>query len=143
MGAAGDLGPHQGRLGAEAVGIYPLQVVPALVVIAVACGEVEVGGVHPVFLHGGDDLGLVELRHLVNVPELVCQPLQHLLAEAQHLIADTQPVINGIGIRHFSSFLPISSKICRATRSSTSGLDSTRPLSPLPSTSTVSPGRMS
>ena len=142
MGAAGGLGPHQSRLRAEAVGIHPLQIVPPLVVVAVARGQVEVGGVHPVFLHGSDNLGLIELRHLVNVPELVRQPRQHLLAETQHLVADAQLVIDGIGIRHFSSFLPISSKICCATRSSTSGLDSTSPLSPLPSTSTVSPGRM-
>ena len=66
MGAAGDLGPHQGCLRVEDVGVDPLQVVPALVVVAVAGGGGEVGGVHPIFLHGGHHLGLVVLGHLVD-----------------------------------------------------------------------------
>ena len=66
VGAAGDLGPHQRGLGVEHVGVDPLQIVPPLVVVAVAGGGGEVGGVDPVFLHGGDDLGLVELRILID-----------------------------------------------------------------------------
>ena len=59
MGAAGDLGPHQGGLGVKNVGVDPLQPLPAVVVVAVARGGGEVVGPHPVFLHGGEDLGLV------------------------------------------------------------------------------------
>ena len=66
MGAAGDLGPHQGCLCMEHVGIDPLQIIPALVIVAVAGGGGEVGGVHPVFLHGHQHLCLIVLRGLVN-----------------------------------------------------------------------------
>ena len=86
MGAAGDLGSHQRRLGVEHGGVDILQVVAALVIVAVARGEIEVPRRQIVLLHGGNDLGLVMLGDGVNAAELPAQLLQHLLAERKHLI---------------------------------------------------------
>ena len=90
VGAAGDLGTHQRRLGAEAVGVDPLQIVAALVVVAVAGGEIEVIGGQPVFLHGGDDLHLVGLGNGVDLGEALRQTGENLLAEGEHGIADAE-----------------------------------------------------
>ncbi len=79
MGAAGDLGADQGRLGVEDIGVDLLQALPALIVVAVAGGGGKVVGPDAAALHGGEDLGLVVLRPAVNGPEAVLQPLQHLL----------------------------------------------------------------
>lgn len=66
MGAAGDLRAHQGGLRVEYIRVDPLQIGPALIIIAVASGSGKVSGVYPIFLHGSDDLALVEFCHLVN-----------------------------------------------------------------------------
>ena len=101
MGAAGDLGTHQGGLRMEDVGIDPLQVVPALVVIAVASGGGEVGGVHPVFLHGADDLALVVLRHGVDGVEPLAQVPQHGFPVFVYSPADAQLLIHFLVIQTF------------------------------------------
>ena len=79
VGAAGDLGPYQCGFRVEHVGIDPFQIVPALVVVAVAGGGGKVGGVYPVFLHGRNNLGLIVLCGLVDgvkpVPQLRDDPL--------------------------------------------------------------------
>ena len=93
MGAAGDLGAHQRRLGAEAVGVDPLQIVAALVVVAVAGGEIEVIGGQPVLLHGGDDLHLVGLGNGVDLGKALRQTGENLLAEGEHGIADAESFI--------------------------------------------------
>ena len=79
MGAAGDLGADQRRLGVEDVRIDLLQAFPAVVVVAVAGGGGEVLGADAVFLHGQEDLGLVDLRPLVDGLEAVRQTGQDLL----------------------------------------------------------------
>ena len=66
MGAAGDLGPDQRRLRVEHVGIDTLQIVPALVIVAVAGRGGEVCRVHAVFLHRADDFCLIELSDLFD-----------------------------------------------------------------------------
>ncbi len=50
----------------EDVRVDPLQIVAALVVVAVAGGGGEMGGVNPVFLHSGQNFALVVLRCPVN-----------------------------------------------------------------------------
>ena len=80
MGAAGDLGAHQRGLGVEYVGIDPLQIVPAEIVIAVASGCGEAGGGDPVLLHRPQHLCLIMLRDLVDGGEAVFQLLQRPLA---------------------------------------------------------------
>ena len=90
MGAAGDLGPDQRRLRVEGVGVDPFQIVPAHVVIAVAGGGGKAGGPHPVFLHGGQDLGLVVLGDGVGLPEAVLQGLQDPLAAVADLCGNAQ-----------------------------------------------------
>ena len=80
VGAAGDLGAHQRGLGVEHVGIDPLQIVPAEIVIAVASGCGEAGGGDPVLLHGPQHLCLIMLRDLVDGGEAVFQLLQRPLA---------------------------------------------------------------
>ena len=90
VGAAGDLGAHQRRFGAEAVGVDALQIVAALVVVAVAGGEVEVIGGQPVLLHGGDDLQLIGLGNGVDGREAVFQAGENALAEGEHGVADAE-----------------------------------------------------
>ena len=80
VGAAGDLRAHQRGLGVEHVGVDPLQIVPAEIVIAVAGGSGEAGGGDPVFLHRPQHLGLIVFRNLVNGGEAVFQLLQRPLA---------------------------------------------------------------
>ena len=105
MGAAGDLGPHQGGLGVEHVGVDPLQVVPALVVIAVAGGGGEVGGVDPVFLHGCQDLALVILRCLVDGVKPLPQVPQHRFTIFIDSPADAQLFIHLLNFHGFHPFL--------------------------------------
>ena len=90
MSAAGDLRAHQGGLRAEAVGVDTLQRVTALVVVAVAGGEVEVVGGQIVLLHGGDDLQLVGLGDTIDGREAALQTGQDALGEVQHGTADAQ-----------------------------------------------------
>ena len=77
-------------------GVDPFQVVPALVVIAIAGGGGEVGGVDPVLLHGAEDLGLVVLGGAVDVREAVPEALQRRLPVSEDLGADAQGLINGL-----------------------------------------------
>ena len=96
VGAAGDLGTHQRRLGVEHGGVDILQVVPSLVIVAVARGEIEVPRRQIVLLHGGNDLGLVMLGDSVNAAELPAQVLQHLLAERKHLIRNAHLGVHAV-----------------------------------------------
>ena len=77
-------------------GVDPFQVVPALVVIAIAGGGGEVGGVDPVLLHGAEDLGLVVLGGAVNVREAVPEALQRRLPIAVNSGADPQGLVDGL-----------------------------------------------
>ena len=104
MGAAGDLGPDQGGLAVKHAGVDPLQAVPSVVVVAVAGGGGKVIGADAVFLHGGQDLGLVILRHLVDGPEPVCQSRQHRLASVVHRPADAQALVYGKQIHNNTLF---------------------------------------
>ena len=72
------------------IGVDPLQIVAALVVVTVAGGGSKVGGVHPVFLHGVKDLGLVVLRHLIDTLKALFQTRQNLLTKFIHSRADAK-----------------------------------------------------
>ena len=111
MGAAGDLGPHQRRLGAEDAGINTLQIVPAVVVVAVAGGGVEVHGGQPVFLHGLYHLGLIVLRHGVDVGELGHDLRQHRRAEIQHPLGNAHLGVQFIGGHILSPYWRFSGKV--------------------------------
>ena len=91
MGAAGDLRPDQGRFRMKYIGVHPLQVVPAQVIVAVAGSGREAGRTDPVFLHGVDHLRLVVFRYLVNGGKTILQAFQHLFA----------PGVHGRGDAHF------------------------------------------
>ena len=80
----------------EHVRVDLLQPVPAVVVVPVAGGGGEVVGPHPVPLHGGEDLGLVDLRRPVNLLESVCQPGKDGLPPVKDLTAHAQLLIYGI-----------------------------------------------
>ncbi|CAN4044771.1 Peptidase propeptide and YPEB domain, partial [Dysosmobacter welbionis] len=95
MGAAGDLGTDQSRLRVEHIGVHSLQVVPAVIVVAVAGGGGKVGGVYPVFLHGGQDLALVVLCRLINDVEPGPQVPEHRLAVFIDRPADAELFIHG------------------------------------------------
>ena len=97
MGAAGDLGPDQRRLRVEHVGIDALQIVPALVVVAVAGGEVKVGGIETILVHGGENFGLIILGNVVHTGHFLVQSVQYSLSKIQHLRTDAQLLIHFIG----------------------------------------------
>ena len=78
----------------EDVGVDPLQIIPTLVVVAVASGGGEVGGVDPVFLHGGQNLALVVLRGPINAIEPGAKGVQHGFTVFVYLPADTQLLID-------------------------------------------------
>ena len=80
----------------EHIGVDPLQVVPALVVVAVASGGGKVGGVDPVFLHGVEDLGLVVFGGAVNIRKAVPEALQRRLSVGKDPRADPQGLVNGL-----------------------------------------------
>ena len=103
MGAAGDLGPHQGGLGPEDGGVDLLQPLPAHVVVAVAGGGGKAGRVHAVFPHGKDDLALVQLGHLVDLLKARLQRRQGLLPEGVHLGGDAVFLIDFNQIHGISS----------------------------------------
>ena len=111
MGAAGDLRAHQGGLRVKDVRVDSLQVIPALVVVAVAGGGGKVGGVDPVFLHGGQNLALVILRGPVNRVKPGTQGGQYRLAVFIYLPADAQMRVNLF--HHSHSFCWFSSKYSR------------------------------
>ena len=73
--------------------VDPLQIVAALVVVAVAGGEVEVVGGQPVLLHGSDDLQLVGLGNGVDLGEAVLQAGENALAEGEHGVADAESFV--------------------------------------------------
>ena len=79
MGAAGDLGPDQGRFRVKYIGVDLFQRIPSQIVIAVAGGGGEAGGGNPVALHGGEHLGLVVFGDGVNGGKTVPEGLQSLL----------------------------------------------------------------
>ena len=69
------------------MGIDPLKPLAAHVVIAIARGGGKAGRVHPVFLHGADDLALVELGHGVELRKAGGHGFEHRLAECIDLAA--------------------------------------------------------
>ena len=104
MGAAGDLGPHEGRLRVEDLGVDLLQALPAVVVVAVARGGGEV--VRPQFrlLHRKEDLQLVGLRHLVDGLEAVLQSGQDRLSTGKKGLAEPQTLVLLDKFHEFPSF---------------------------------------
>ena len=107
MGTAGDLGPHQGCLRVEAIGIDPLQIIPPLIVIAVTGGGGKMGSVDAVFLHSGKHLALVVLRHCVDLPESLRKTTESRLAKFINGLGDPQLPI------HFVHHDSLSSVFCR------------------------------
>ena len=97
MSAAGDLGPDQRRLCVKHIGIDALQIVPALVVVAVAGGEVKVGGIETILVHGGENFGLIILGNVVHTGHFFVQSVQYSLSKIQHLRTDAQLLIHFIG----------------------------------------------
>ena len=104
MGAAGDLRSDQSGLSVEHVGVDPLQIVPALVVVAVAGGGGEMGGVDPVFLHGGQHLALVVLCRLVDGVKSGAQVPQNGLAVFIDSPADAQLFVHRFNFHDKTSF---------------------------------------
>ena len=97
MSTAGDLGPYQSRLCAEDMSIDALQIVPPVIIVAVAGGGIEMHGSQAVGLHGLDHLGLIVLRHGINVGELGFDLLQNCCTEVQHLLGNTHLGVQFIG----------------------------------------------
>ena len=139
VGAAGDLRPHQRSLRVEHICIDPFQIVPALVIVAVAGGGGKVGGIYPILLHGGQDLGLIVFRRLVDgvkpVPQLRNDPLSVFIDSC----ADAQLFVHGFHFHVLCSSFP---KISSARSFRISGRVTTSPLASLPRISRVSPGEM-
>ena len=139
VGAAGNLRPHQRSLRVEHICIDPFQIVPALVIVAVAGGGGEVGGIYPIPLHGGQDLGLIVFRRLVDgvkpVPQLRNDPLSVFIDSR----ADAQLFVHGFHFHVLCSSFP---KISSARSFRISGRVTTSPLASLPRISRVSPGEM-
>ena len=108
MGAAGDLGTDKGGFGVEHIGVDPLQVVAALVVVAVAGGGGEVGGVDLISLHGGQNLALVVLRRLVNLIKAGTQAFQNRFPVFIHSPADAKLFVHLLNFHDFHPFLRIS-----------------------------------
>ena len=74
MGAAGDVGAHQGSFCAEGVCVDLFQLVTAFVVVAVSGGGGKAGGADPVFPECGQYLCLVVFRYLVDFVKTLPQP---------------------------------------------------------------------
>ena len=94
MGTAGNLRPHQRRLGMKHIGIDLFQPVSALVVVAVACGGGKAGCADLVLLHGVQHLALIDLRAPVNFPEARLQPVQHGLPQIADLLRDSKGAVH-------------------------------------------------
>ena len=97
MSTAGDLGPHQRCLRAKDMGIDALQIVPSVIIVAVAGGGIEMHGGQAVGLHGLDHLGLIVLRHGVDVGELRNDLLQNLCAEVQYFLGNAHLGVQFVG----------------------------------------------
>ena len=97
MGAAGDLRSHQRCLRAKDMGIDAFQIVPSVIIVAVAGGGIEMHGSQAVGLHGLDHLGLIVLRHGINVGELRNDLLQNLCTEVQHLLGNAHLGVQFVG----------------------------------------------
>ena len=70
MGSVDELNPDQGVFGAEDIGVDLIQLVPALVVIAVTGGAGKVTLSHPVLLKRGKHLTGILLCDSVNAVKL-------------------------------------------------------------------------
>ncbi len=88
MGAVDELDAHQSSLRTKEVSINFVQLVPAQIVVAVAGGGGEVLGADAVFLHSQEDLGLVDLRPLVDGPEAVRQTGQDFFPPVADRLAE-------------------------------------------------------
>ena len=67
MGAAGDLGTHERSFGAKAGRIDLFQHLAPHIVIAVSGGGSKASGIDAVFLHGVNDLGLIEFGYAIHL----------------------------------------------------------------------------
>ena len=87
------------------VGVDLLQLLPAHVVVAVASGGGETGRVHPVFLEGGKNLGLVVLRHGVDGGEAAGEPGENSLTVFIYGPREAEGFIHSLQIHGATSFL--------------------------------------
>ena len=100
--AAGDVRAHKSRFGVESVGIDALQIVTPLIVVTVTGRGGKMRGVHAVFLHGCDDLGLIDLSYGVDLRETVTQCFDDALAIGQHGVAHAETAVDFIGCHGYS-----------------------------------------
>ena len=98
MGAAGDLRAHQRGLGVEGIGVDALQIVATHVVIAIAGGGGKALGADAVFLHRADDLGLIILRHAVDLIEPLPECRQNVLSKLKDLRTYAEVLIHRFGL---------------------------------------------
>ena len=98
MGAAGDLRAHQRGLGVKGVGVDALEIVAAHVVIAIAGGGGKALGADAVFLHRADDLGLIILRHAVDLIEPLPECRQNVLSKLKDLRTYAEVLIHRFGL---------------------------------------------
>ena len=94
MGAAGDLRAHQSRFRVEYIRVNALQIIAALIVIAVAGGGDKMGGVDSVLLHGRENFALIVFGDLVDGFETLPQVPENGLAVFIHSPADAQLLIH-------------------------------------------------
>ena len=87
VSAVDELDAHQGRLGAEQVGVDLVQLVPAQVVIPVPGCAGKVPLCHPVLLERGQHPGGVLLGNGVDACKLLRQALPGLLPQVQDPLA--------------------------------------------------------
>ena len=65
----------------EGIRIDLFQGITSHIVISVTGGGCETGGVHPVFLHGGNDFRLIVLRCLIDLLETIMKGIQNLFTQ--------------------------------------------------------------
>ena len=94
MSAAGDLRADQCSLCVEHIGIDLLQIVTACVIVTIAGGGGKVGGVDPVFLHGGQDFSLVVFSNLINCLKAGLQIFQNFFSVFINRTTDAQLFIH-------------------------------------------------
>ena len=106
MSAAGDLGTDESGFGVEAVCVDLLQCVATIIVVTIAGGCGKVGGVDAVFLHGMENLALVDLRNLVHLAETLHKIGENGFAVFINFCADAERCVHFLDFhRKLSSFL--------------------------------------
>ena len=84
MGSVDKLDAHQRLLRAEDLGIDLVQLVPSLIVVAIAGGTGKIALGHAVILEGGEHLAGVLLRNGINAGKLLCQAGLGLGGQGEH-----------------------------------------------------------